>query len=109
MPHIIKTNINLENVIDNFKIKGFVISHISQLEQVSKYNLNLIANFNLNIYNNYSVQKLKEFNFIEYTISSELNKFEINELLHLSSLSSELIVYGKIPVMTNNYCYLRKI
>lgn len=110
LPHVIKDNklekINFENIIAQFAVKGFVVSHISQLEKVSSFKLNIISNFNLNIYNNYSINKLKDFNISLFTISPELDKFETNDVLDKASIPSEVIVYGKLPVMTNNYCYL---
>lgn len=109
MPPVIR-DIYLKDfdILNKYNIKGFVISHISQLENVSKYNLEIIGNFNLNIYNNYSVNTLKNLNISTYTLSLELDKNEILDVLSKSSLKSELIVYGKLPVMTNNYCYLGK-
>lgn len=110
MPHILKDSINIdfEKLVNNFNIRGFVISHISQIEKVSKFNLELIGNFNLNIYNNFSINKLHTLNLSTITISPELDKFDTNTLQKLSSTKSEIIVYGKLPVMTNNYCYLGK-
>ncbi len=108
MPHVLKdsTNIDFEKIVNNFNIKGFVISHISQIEQVSKFNLELIGNFNLNIYNSFSINKLNKLNLSTVTISPELDKFDTNNLQ--ANSKSEVIVYGKLPVMTNNYCYLGK-
>ncbi len=110
MPHILKDSINIdfEKLVNNFNVKGFVISHISQIEKVSKFNLELIGNFNLNIYNRFSINKLHTLNLSTITISPELDKFDTNTLQKLSSTKSEIIVYGKLPVMTNNYCYLGK-
>ena len=112
MPHILKektkNNINYKNIISKFNIKGFVISHISQLETISTFNLDLIANFNLNTYNNLSIQNLANLNFSSFTSSVELEKNEINCLNQNANLEQEVIVYGKIPVMTNSYCYLGK-
>ena len=50
--------------------------------------------------------ELKSLGFSTYNISPELNKVEIIDLINKTDLNSELIVYGKIPLMTNNYCYL---
>ena len=112
MPHILKdkkeNSIDFENLISKFDIKGFVISHISQLESVSKFNLDLIANFNLNTYNSISIQNLANSNFSSFTSSVELEKNEINNLNRNANLEQEVIVYGKIPVMTNRYCYSGK-
>lgn len=112
MPHILKDkkeeSINFENIVSKFNIKGFVISHISQLETISKFGLDLIANFNLNTYSSLSIQNLANNNFSSFTSSVELEKDEINNLNRNANLSQEVIVYGKIPVMTNGYCYLGK-
>ena len=112
MPHIIKDKkenaINFKKILSKFNIKGFVISHISQLESVSKFNLDLIANFNLNTYSNISAQNLANLNFSCFTSSVELEKEEINTINQNANLGQEVIVYGKIPVMTNGYCYLGK-
>lgn len=110
LPNVIKDNklkyINFKEISQTFSVKGFVISHLSQLEKVSDLKLENIGNFTLNIYNNYSINKLKELGFSTYTISPELSKFEINDVLDKSCIPSEVTVYGKTPVMTNNYCYL---
>ena len=110
LPHILRDNylnvINIDSIVNKYNIKGFVISHITQLEIVSKYNLELIGNYNLNIYNKLSINKLKELGITTYTPSVELEKFELIDLLNSQNLNSEVIVYGNIPVMSNNYCYL---
>ena len=112
MPSILKdkriNNINLDAIISKFNIKGFVVSSMSQIENLSKYNLDLIGNFTLNIYNSHSIESLKEYGLSSFTVSTELDKIEINNIINNSNLKSEVIVYGKLPVMTNNYCYLGK-
>ncbi len=110
MPHVLKdtAQIDFDKIVNEFNIKGFVVSHISQIEKLAYFNLELIGNFNLNIYNNLSIEKLHSLNLSTITISPELDKFTTNEVQDLSSLNTEIIVYGKLPVMTNNYCYLGK-
>ena len=99
---------NFKEIIDSFSIKGFVISNISQIEIVKNCNLPLIGNYNLNIYNSHSIQMLKELGLSEFTISPELDTSETNTVLEKSCIPSEIIIYGKLPVMTNHYCYLGK-
>ena len=113
MPSIMRENYfgALNSTIEkslNFGVKGFVISHISQIESLRKYNLPVIGNYTLNVYNNESIKTLKDFGLVKFTPSVELEKTDLLELLNLASLPSELIVYGKTPLMTNNYCYLGK-
>ena len=113
MPSIMRENYfgALNSTIEkslNFGVKGFVISHISQIESLKKYNLPVIGNYTLNVYNNESIKTLKDFGLVKFTPSVELEKVDLLELLNLASLPSELIIYGKTPLMTNNYCYLGK-
>ena len=106
LPNIIKDSnkTNFDKIIETHNITGFVISNISEIELVSKYNLELIGNYTLNTYNNYSIEFLNSLGLKSCTISPELQTLDINNI----SGNFETIVYGKIPVMTNNYCYLGK-
>lgn len=92
---------NLENIINGFNIKGFVISNIGQLDLVKKYNLDLIANYTLNIYSDYTAKFMKDLGLGKLTISPELNKETIN---NLSSDNLEVIAYGRQVLMTSSYC-----
>lgn len=109
MPNILKDFKNLPN-FSNFNIKGFVISNISQIDLVKNLNLELIGNYTLNIYNTHGIEELKSLGITTATISPELNKHEINDIINSSSnlCNTEIIVYGRLPLMTNNYCYLGK-
>lgn len=106
LPSIIKDNLNFdfEKIINSYKINGFVISSISQIEIVSKYNLELIGNYSLNIFNDYNIQFLHNLGLTKTTISPELSYQDLKNIKN----DYEIIVYGKIPVMTNNYCFLGK-
>lgn len=120
LPTIIKSNYTnlLHNVIDNsietFKVSGFVVSNISNGDFIhqmkSKYNdrFKFIGNYTLNIYNNKSIQEWKELGINRLTISPELDKTTIDTILSNSSVDQELIVYGRTPLMSMNYCLLGK-
>lgn len=125
LPTIIKANyrnllsLNIENAIKSYNIKGFVLSNISNLLlldnvlencSLNKNNFNFIANYTFNIFNNHSVKELKKLGFNRFTISPELNKETILDLTSSNTevLASELIVYGKTPLMNMNYCLLGK-
>ncbi|MBQ2937927.1 MAG: U32 family peptidase [Clostridia bacterium] len=118
MPTIIKANYsnlfynNIENSIKKYKIKGFIISNISNLELLNdilndkQYNFELIANYTFNIFNTYSINELKNLNIDRFTISPESNKETITNLCTNSSIKTELIVYGNTPLMNMSYCLL---
>ena len=111
MPVIVKdrfvNNIHhfVNNAIKNFDIKGFVVSEISSLEFLKQFNLDLIANYNFNIFNSYTAYELEKLGFSTITLSPELDKSDFSSIF---SASKEVIVYGKIPLMTMSYCILGK-
>ena len=116
MPTIIRKNkIDLskkiiEKSIKEFNLKGFVISNLSQIMLIPECskNLDIIANYTLNIYNTNSSKTLRDLNFSTITLSPELDEDGFLKLCEKETLPKELIVYGKIPVMTMNYCVLGK-
>lgn len=100
----------IEKTINKFNIKGIVVSNLSQLELLPQNNKNLdiVGNYTLNLYNTFSAKSLKNLNFGTVTISPELDENGILDLCNNPFEHNELIVYGKIPVMTMNYCVLGK-
>ncbi len=101
LPSILK-NVHT-NIFDNFKVKGVVISNISQLDIVPK-KIEKIGNFTLNVFNKYTVSELAKFGIIKYIASPELNSQELNELISSSCIPAEVYVYGNLPLMTMQYC-----
>lgn len=110
MPNVLRDSIKIDfdNIVSSFKINGFVISAINQLDIVGKYNLELIGNYTLNVYNTHTINFLQSKGIIETCITPELNDFDTKQLIETSSLPLELMVYGRIPFMTMNYCLLGK-
>ena len=117
LPTIIKANYrnlmhsNIEKAISNYNIKGFVLSNISNfllLEDFNNKNFEFIANYTFNIFNKFTINELKELGINHFTISPELDRTTIEDLCHNSNLPTELIVYGKTPLMNMNYCVLGK-
>ncbi len=98
----------LEKILQKVRLKGFVVSNISQLKYVQGYNLDVIANYSFNIFNNFSIKELNYLKIKTVTMSPELSEYDIQNLISKSDCKVETIVYGKTPVMTNNYCYLGK-
>lgn len=118
LPTIIKANYKnllsnvVTNSIDKFNIKGFVISNISSCIFINslkeKYGdkFEYIANYTLNVYNNYTDKVIQSLGIRKLTISPELNSSTINSICESKVSSNELIVYGRTPLMTSNYCLL---
>ena len=110
MPSILGDTIHLDfdNIVSTFKLKGFVLSSLSQFEILRKYNLELLGNYTLNVYNSYTIENLRNKGISEVCITPELNDLDTKNLIAHSSIPLELMVYGRIPFMTMNYCLLGK-
>ena len=110
MPTIMRNNYkklisqNLDNILNKYRIKGFVLSNIGNLELLKNYqnNYEFICNYTFNVFNNLSINELP---CDIITLSPELNK---QDLQNLELNKSELIVYGRTPLMNSNYCLLGK-
>ena len=111
MPTILRNNYknliekNLTNILNTYNIKGFVLSNIGNLELLKNYEnkYEFICNYTFNIFNDLTINELP-YNTI--TLSPELNKLDLQNITN--TLNSELIVYGRTPLMNSNYCLLGK-
>lgn len=92
-----------ENALKKYNISGAVISELSSIRLFD--NIDLIANYNFNIFNSYTSLEIEKLGFSSLTISPELDD---NELSKINATNKEIIVYGKIPLMTMSYCLLGK-
>ena len=98
---------NYDKVLTEYpKIKGFVLSNISHLKLIEKYNdkYQYIANYTMNIFNDLTLDELSDYGIKKLTLSPELNKENINSIS--SDFNTEIIAYGKLPLMNMNYCLL---
>lgn len=113
-PTIIKDNFrnlffnNLNKYIEEYSIKGLVISNISALEFIENYieKLDIVAKYSLNIFNNYSLDVLKNKGINRVWISPELTCKHVEEIAKNAEIETEFMVYGALPVMNNGYCFL---
>lgn len=116
LPSIVKTNYkniiinSLDSITSRFNIKGFVLSNIADFEFLQKYknNYDFVGNYSLNVFNNHTMDEYKKLGLNCITLSRELNKESLIEILKASNIDTELIVYGTLPIMVTNYCFLGK-
>lgn len=92
----------IEELLKKYKIQGFVVSNLSQIKELQKYNLSLIGNYTLNVFNDETVKELENLKISTITISPELNEEEIRSIK--TNMKKEFIVYGRLPLMTSEYC-----
>ena len=115
MPTIMRNNYhkiisnNLSNILEQYKIRGFVLSNIGNIELLKNYKgkYEFIYNYTLNVFNNLAIAELADSSKNTVTLSPELNKSDLQTFAR-TSCSTELIVYGRAPLMNSNYCLLGK-
>jgi putative protease len=66
--------------------------------------IKIAGDYSLNIINSFSLEQLKEMSFDGAMLSYEMNLEQIKSLKLPNTFEVELGVYGRIPVMTSEYC-----
>lgn len=118
MPTIIKANYknlllnNLDEIVQEYHIKGFIISNIAGTIFLDKYiadnNYEIIANYTMNVFNNYTINELSKIGINIITPSIELNTHIYDSIFSSSNLPIELVAYGRAVLMNISYCLLGK-
>ncbi len=114
LPTILKDNYRnitfnrLEEIIETYNIKGIVISNIANADTLieTEKNLEIVGNFTLNVFNSSSIVELQKLGVNAITLSPELDKETLKNLASISPIPTELMVYGRIPLMNMGYCLL---
>ena len=118
MPTIIKANYknlmlnSLDEIIEMYNIKGFVVSNIAGIQFLKKYinskKYRFIANYTMNIFNTHTVEELKNIGITKVTPSIEASENLLQNIIKNSVLDTELIAYGSAILMNSSYCLLGK-
>ena len=86
-------------------IEGLLVGNIGHINR-DKYpsHINIIGDYSLNCFNSSSLEQLAQLGLNSITLSVELTLNQIRNLANIPGLSKEVIVYGRIPLMTSEYC-----
>lgn len=101
LPNILRKSSSLEfyemfNILEKSEIDGYLVRNYITLNT----DKNIVSDYTFNVYNNQSIEFLQNyFDFV--TLSPELN---ISEISALASENTEIIAYGKLPLMTTHQC-----
>lgn len=98
LPHISRDGYDKYiKTLDNTVCDGYVVRSYGRINTQKE----IISDYTLNIMNRLSVEKLRELGFEKITLSPELN---LKELIETADINSEIIVYGRLPLMTTHQC-----
>ena len=92
--------------LSNIGLDGIVVKNYDALQFARTYfkEMELLIDSNLYSFNHRAVEVLEQFSPVRITAPLELNK---KELAHRKNLGSEMLVYGRIPLMTSAQCIKR--
>ncbi len=86
-------------------IDGLLVGNIGHLNK-DKYpsKLNIMGDYSLNCFNSSSLKQLAQLGVNGVTLSFELTVNQIRNLPNIPGFTKEAVVYGRIPLMTSEYC-----
>ncbi|NLL06739.1 MAG: U32 family peptidase [Clostridiaceae bacterium] len=86
-------------------IDGLLVGNIGHLDR-DKYpsKLNIMGDYSLNCFNSSSLKQLAQLGLSGATLSFELTLNQIRNLISIPGFTKEALVYGRIPLMTSEYC-----
>jgi putative protease len=96
---------NVQSIVQ--AVDGFLVGNIGVaqlLDDMSDKSIQLMGDYSLNVLNSSTLNYYKELGYIGTTLSYELNLSQLNSISIPEGFDTEIGVYGKIPVMTSEYC-----
>ena len=99
---------NLDNYINKYNVKGIIITNVAGLSfaKVYKEKIEIIARYTLNVFNTSTINELKQAGVTRICLSPELDEQCLADLDNLSTLPTEFMFYGRLPLMNIGYCLL---
>ncbi|MGI6776629.1 MAG: DUF3656 domain-containing U32 family peptidase [Acetivibrionales bacterium] len=98
----------IENALDRLNpgmIDGISLGNIGSLAFVKDdHKLIISGDYSLNVFNSYAIREYFRLGFHEIVLSPEVNINQIKTLTPINGTVIELIVYGRIPLMTVENC-----
>ncbi len=88
-----------------FGVNEALIGNLGQIVLARKAGMKIRGDFGLNMFNSYSLDVLREADFLSATASFELRLSQIRDLA--KPLPVEAIVYGRLPLMISDQCIIK--
>lgn len=113
--HIYFNNIVLRNNPSYVNDQEILIGGYGAIEKYHNQNKTLVADYSFNVSNYLDVALLSSFDVDRITLSTEINKEHINNLVnnYFNEFNTypnlELIVYGRTKLMHTKYCLLKRL
>ena len=90
----------------DFGVNEALVGNLGQIVMARRSGMKLRGDFGLNVFNSYSMEVLRDADFLSATASFELRLAQIRAMA--KPLDTELIVYGRLPVMVSDQCVIKE-
>ncbi|MDP4093764.1 MAG: DUF3656 domain-containing protein [Bacillota bacterium] len=99
---LIKSRVNIPS---ESGADGILAANTGSLEYfLGRENIKLVCDYSFNIFNSDSLGELCALGLSGAVLSPELNLEQIRNIKSYKSFEKEIITYGRIPLMTSEYC-----
>ncbi|MCX7749508.1 MAG: U32 family peptidase [Clostridia bacterium] len=93
------------NEIGNLGLDGVLVGNLGSMELLKQIEgLNIFGDYSFNAFNSFTVEELYYLGLKGITLSPELTLGQISRLKEVSAISKEALVYGRLTLMTSEYC-----
>ena len=86
-------------------VNDALVGNIGHIMFVRQLGFNVRGDYGLNVYNSQTLKVLKDMGLLSATLSFELRMEQIKAIS--KHISSELIVYGRLPLMITENCIMK--
>ena len=95
----------LQKLFD-YGVNEALVGNLGQVVMARRAGMKLRGDFGLNAFNSYTLEMLNEMGFLSATASFELRIAQIKDMA--KPLDTELIVYGRLPLMVSDQCIIKE-
>lgn len=95
----------LQKLFD-YGVNEALVGNLGQVMLARSAGMKLRGDFGLNAFNSYTLEMLSQMGFLSATASFELRLAQIKDMA--KPLDTELIVYGRLPLMVTEQCIIKK-
>ena len=92
--------------LQDMGINKILVSNLGLYHIAKNYDFEIFIDYPLNIFNNLAVDYFKPY---AVTLSYELTLEQIKDIAKRSDVKFEALIYGRLPLMTMEYCPIRNL
>lgn len=90
----------------NEGVREVLLGNVGHIALAESAGMKIRADFGMNVFNSYSLEAVRNMGFLSATASFEMRLAQVRDMA--KSLNTELIVYGRLPLMVTEQCIISR-